>query len=167
MSKLRRYFEKGQICFVTSVTHNRSPLLIPNIELLLNAIDTARRRLPFDLIAFVVMVDHIHFVIDPFGNDVDRIMQRIKLGFGSKYRKVHNLPSGKVWQSRYWDHIIRDQHDLGNHIDYIHYNPVKHGLVTNPFLWEHSSIHSYKERGDYQDDWGIREQLTFDGDFGE
>ncbi len=167
MSKLRRYFNKGQLCFLTSVTHDRCPLLVPNGPLLLDAIEIARSRLPFDVIAFVVMPDHLHFIIDPSGNDVTKIMQRIKMSFGSKFRKLHDLQSGLVWQRRYWDHIIRNPDDLETHIDYIHYNPVKHGLVTSPFLWEHSSIHRYKEQGYYRDDWGVMERLAFEGDFGE
>ncbi len=74
---------------------------------------------------------------------------------------------GRVWQHRFWDHIIRDDDDLNNHTDYIHYNPVKHGFVTSPFDWPHSSIHRFLEMGNYTLDWGRREDVLFVGDFGE
>jgi putative transposase len=74
---------------------------------------------------------------------------------------------GKVWQTRYWDHIIRNEKDMNNHINYIHYNAVKHGLVESPFKWQYSSIHMYKEEGYYTEEWGVREKIVFKDDFGE
>jgi len=52
-------------------------------------------------------------------------------------------------------------------MDYIHYNPVKHEYVKSPFEWKYSSIHVYKKNGYYQSDWGVKEDLNFDGEFGE
>jgi REP-associated tyrosine transposase len=72
-----------------------------------------------------------------------------------------------IWQRRFWDHIIRNQTDLNKHIDYIHYNPVKHGYVNSPFEWEYSSIHVYRDKGYYQSDWGMKEDLNIGGEFGE
>jgi putative transposase len=71
-----------------------------------------------------------------------------------------------IWQRRYWEHTIRDEADLGRHIDYIHFNPVKHGLVTCVGDWPYSSFHRYVKRGDLPADWGgdIREIA---GSFGE
>lgn len=69
----------------------------------------------------------------------------------------------KLWQDRYWDHIIRDQEDLNKHIDYIHYNPVKHGYSNSPFDWDLSSIKEF----DYQEDWGVNKDIYFEEDFGE
>ena len=75
------------------------------------------------------------------------------------------MKSGIVWQKRYWDHIIRNQDDMNNHVDYIHYNPIKHGYVNNPFDWKLSSIHNFKDI--YQADWGKSEKIIFEGDYGE
>jgi len=69
------------------------------------------------------------------------------------------------WQNRFWDHIIRNQDDINKHIDYIHYNPVKHGLTARPFSWEHSSIHEYKDY--YGADWGVEEKPEFGDEYGE
>jgi putative transposase len=83
------------------------------------------------------------------------------------YRERQKIYRARVWQSRFWDHIIRDQKDWNNHVDYIHYNPVKHGQVKSPLAWKNSSIHQYYERGYYSQDWGTVEKLQFDGDYGE
>jgi putative transposase len=63
--------------------------------------------------------------------------------------------------------VIRDQPDLNRHIDDIHYNPVKHGLVLSPLDFEFSSYADYRNAGYYEDDWGMREKIEIDGDFGE
>ncbi len=59
-----------------------------------------------------------------------------------------------IWQRRYWEHQIRDEIDLAQHVDYIHYNPVKHGWVTHPVDWPHSTLHGYIERGMAASNWG-------------
>ncbi len=74
---------------------------------------------------------------------------------------------GKIWQRRFWDHVIRDQNDLNKHIDYIHYNPVKHGLIKSPFEWEYSSIHNFCAEGYYSLDWGVKDKPDMDGEYGE
>jgi putative transposase len=74
---------------------------------------------------------------------------------------------GRVWQNRFWDHLIRDARDYDNHFHYIHYNPVKHGYVNDPFKHEYSSLHKYYKQGFYDRDWGVREEIEIKGDFGE
>jgi putative transposase len=59
-----------------------------------------------------------------------------------------------IWQRRYWEHVIRNDADLERHVDYIHYNPVKHGHVTRVVDWPYSSFHRYVERGLLAADWG-------------
>jgi len=59
-----------------------------------------------------------------------------------------------VWERRFWEHLIRDTKDLNRHIDYIHFNPVKHGLVDSPFLWKHSSFHKFRQR------WQVSTELV-------
>jgi putative transposase len=71
-----------------------------------------------------------------------------------------------IWQRRYWEHVIRDEDDLQRHIDYIHYNPVKHGLVSRVSDWPHSSFHRYVEQGLLPVDWG-GDASTNSGSYGE
>jgi len=77
----------------------------------------------------------------------------IKSIFTREYRKSQTLSvefNEKIWQNRFWERLIRDEDDLTAHIDYIHYNPVKHGYVDNPVDWEFSSIHKFIKKGYYQ-----------------
>src|SRR4051812_16728251 len=69
-----------------------------------------------------------------------------------------------IWQPRYWEHTIEDEHDFDRHFDYIHYNPVKHGHVSDPAYWPHSSLHRWLQRGVYEVGWGAahRGPLLFD-----
>jgi len=104
-------------------------------------------------------------VLDSGECNPGQIMQRFKMSFGQYNRERYKMQSGAVWQSRFWDHIIRDEADLHNHANYIHYNPVKHGLVSDPFDWKYSSIHRFREQG-----LKIREStqnIDFDGKYGE
>lgn len=167
MSRLRRFGGTRQVCFLTCVTYCRRPILADNVDLFWTGVETLGDKLDFEISAYVILPDHFHILLDPLGNDFAGIMQRIKMSFGMLYRQRVGRPSGRIWQHRYWDHVIRDEIDLNRHIDYIHYNPVKHGLVSSPFEWKQSSLHEYYESGAYDKDWGLREVLRFDGRFGE
>ena len=167
MSRLRRYHTPGNWYFITCVTYKRAPLLVTNIDLLKRAIARTKDRLPFILHSWVAMPDHFHAIIDSGSSDISAIMKSIKLSFGASLRSQSGHASGRVWQHRFWDHILRDDDDLNHHTDYIHFNPVKHGFVTSPFDWPHSSIHRFLERGNYTLDWGKRGDVVFAGDFGE
>jgi putative transposase len=125
------------------------------------------KKYNLDLMAWVILPDHFHLIIDFRGLDVSNIIQRMKMSFAAYYRKRMDLNSGRVWQHRFWDHIIRDEKDMNRHIDYIHYNPVKHGYVTRPIDWEESSIHNFIKRGLYTRDWENKETPGFNGDYGE
>ena len=125
------------------------------------------RRVSFELIAHVFLQDHLHILIAPGENSVSDILHRIKLSFGSTYRKREGLRMGRIWQRRFWDHIIRDQDDLNKHMDYIHYNPVKHGLVRDPVEYRHSSMVQYRSEGYYEPGWACSEVPVIEGKFGD
>lgn len=163
MSILKRYYSKGNVYFITVVTHERKLILIENITLFWTALNRIKERHQTSIDAWVVLPDHFHMILSPTNFELDEFMHDFKLSFGALYRKAHNLKTGRVWQSRFWDHIIRDEKDFNNHINYIHYNPVKHNLVESPFDWKQSSISEFGDN--YQPDWGVVEQ--FDGQYGE
>ena len=166
MSRLLRYFAPDQTCFVTAVTARRERLLVDNMDLLQEALRAARRRSRFSLLAWVVLPDHTHALLRNPSGDTDRIVQRVKLSFSLKLRRRLGR-SGPFWQHRYCDHIIRSDEDLKRHLDYIHYNPVKHELVSRPLEWSLSSYRRYCRRRFYPEDWGHNE-IAFQGiDFGE
>jgi len=166
MSRLRRYYGGSKLYFVTNVTFQRKRILVEHADLLHHALTNVKERLRFEIIAHVILPDHFHAIIDPGEYDLSNLLQRIKQSFSMNYPKRTGA-SGRVWQLRFWDHIIRDQDDMNKHIDYIHYNPVKHGLVHRPFDHAHSSIHDYHRAGYYPRDWGTTDPPIFTDDFGE
>jgi putative transposase len=94
-------------------------------------------------------------------------MRRIKLTFSGLYRHKHGIYRQTLWQKRFWDHIIRDERDLRHHIDYTHYNPVKHGFVDSPEKWPHSSYRAYRRLGLYPASWGAVKTVEHVSEYGE
>ncbi len=167
MTNIRRYYRAGQMYFLTHVTDHRKPLLIEHIDLFLRAYKSVIDSCGTVTIAWVVLPDHFHVVLDPQANDLSGMMKRFTLRFSGLYRSRLRQVSGRVWQHRFWDHVIRDQEDLNRHIDYIHYNPVKHGLVSDPFLYTESSLNHFYRAGYYQRDWGCHELASLALEAGE
>ena len=64
-----------------------------------------------------------------------------------------------IWQRRYWEHLIKDAQDYEHHINYVHFNPVKHGYVLNPSDWEYSSIHRFIRHGILNEGWGCNDDF--------
>jgi len=166
MSKLLRYFASGQCCFITTATANRQRVLDRYSEALIRAVQRAKTKSRFSVIAWVILPDHFHVVIDNPHGDTPKIVQRVKLSFSLQYQRLSER-NGPIWQHRYWDHIIRSEKDLKRHVDYIHYNPIKHGLTESPSLWPLSSFHRYSRMGYYNADWGENLIATGDDTFGE
>ena len=163
MSNLRRYDPGNRPVFVTCVTLDRQPLLIDLIRPLVAAY---RHVLDLNVAvpAWVVMPDHFHAVIELGELRLSDTVHRFKRKLTSVcYRRRH---LGRIWQHRFWDHIIRSQADFNRHVDYIHFNPVKHALVDDPKKWKWSSIHRWAAEGWYQPDWGCTERER-GCDFGE
>ncbi|MCB2201306.1 transposase [bacterium] len=167
MQNVHRYFQPGDTVFVTLVTQRRAPLLLSESSLLLNSIRYTEKALACRFDAWVIMPDHLHAVIQSDHETASHIVKRLKEKFTRAYYARRGMRSGRFWQSRFYDHIIRDEDDLRRHIDYTHYNPVKHGRTMDPFAWEHSSLGEFLSRGLYDRDWGVQETLLFEGQFGE
>ncbi|MEK6759262.1 MAG: transposase [Deltaproteobacteria bacterium] len=154
--------------FFTVVTYKRQPILChdDSIKALREAISEARARRPFEIKAWVLLPDHLHCIWELPEGDSDYSVRwgLIKKGFTKriKGRIQTQLPSpsrikhreAAVWQRRFWEYRIRDEADLRNHYDYIHYNPVKHGFAGSPKDWMHSTFHRCVEAGLYPEDWG-------------
>jgi len=171
MSQYRRSYVPGGVFFLTLVTYRRIPLFseVENISRLRKAIAKMRQEKPFDITAAVVLPDHLHFIwtLPPNDSDYSQRVSRLKVLFTRSLREKSSLsveiPASRrkhresdVWQRRFWEHTIRDEDDLNKHLDYIHYNPVKHGLVSCPHLWTYSSFDKWVKAGRYQVDWGYR-----------
>ncbi|UCC81251.1 MAG: transposase [Candidatus Zixiibacteriota bacterium] len=159
MKTFRRFDLRNRYYFITVVTYNREKLMLNDIDLFWQCWVDA----PPD--AWVILPDHFHSIIKIDKISMSEIMHKFKITYSRRYRDKYR--KGRVWQNRYWDHIIRNQDDLNRHLDYIHYNPVKHGIVQDPFEYNHSSLTDYYKEGYYDRDWGVKDILEFDGDFGE
>jgi putative transposase len=111
--------------------------------------------------AIVVLPEHLHAILTLPANDSDFAgrWRRIKGHFSSQLLAASialtRRPNGELalWQRRYWEHTIRDEDDFVRHVDYIHFNPVKHALVTRVSDWPYSSFHRYVREGALPEDW--------------
>jgi putative transposase len=159
MKTLKRYDLRNTTYFITCVTYQRRRILTHDIALLWQCWGMPKPM------ARVLLPDHFHFILNKYAKSISDIMHSFKITFSRYYRNRYG--AGRVWQNRYWDHIIRDESDLNRHIDYIHYNPIKHGLAKDPFLYPHSSLKEYADTGYYSRDWGVKEADQFEGEFGE
>lgn len=181
MSDYRRYFIQGGTYFFTIVTHNREPIFAApkNVDLLRKAVGTIKTQHPFEINAAVVLPDHLHFLwsLPPGDADFSTRIGKIKVHFTrafqagkplstnrSESRKKHRESS--VWQRRFWEHVVRDEHEFESFYNYIHFNPVKHGLASCPHKWAVSSFHYWVRRGVLSPQWGCscrdRETVEFD-----
>ena len=148
--------------------------------MLRNVVDEVRQLRPFTVCGWVLLPDHIHCIWTLPENDCDYSKRwgMIKAGFSKRAKNLFHrnewMTDSKrkhreatIWQRRFWEHMIRDTDDLRRHMDYIHFNPVKHGLVKRVRDWPYSTFHRSVKNGDYPPDWGGDEMgETTDADYG-
>jgi len=167
MKSLRRHFEPGKTYFLTHVAHERQPILLRNVALLWSVLEEHYAKEHFNLVAWAILPDHWHVIIDPQHNELSSLMRDIKRSFAQTLLRTTGRQSGRIWQNRFWDHMIRDDEDMNRHIDYIHFNPVKHGLVKSPFEYVHSSFRRFVKDGLYEADWRSDVECGCRSEFGE
>ena len=165
MSMYRRIWIDGAVVFFTVNCAKRGAdgLLTANIDLLRSAFRKVMRDRPFVINAIVVLPDHLHCIWTLPDDDHDYAMRwrLIKGHFSralpedSEARSSSREKRGEraVWQRRFWEHHIRDEKDYYHHLDYIHYNPVKHGYCEYAREWQYSSFGRYVQAGVYSPDW--------------
>ncbi|MBQ8460283.1 transposase [bacterium] len=149
----RRIFIENSIIFVTMVTQHRASLLIDKFDLLIASINEVKQYYNFEIIAYIILNDHCHFLLQ-----VEDIKKYPKIIHSIKYNFKKNVGVAtptyhKIWQNRYWEHTIRDENDLYHHIDYIHYNPIKHGYVKKVNDYRYSSFAKFVQEGYYDEEW--------------
>jgi REP-associated tyrosine transposase len=176
MSRYRRLkIEGGAFFYTLTLAERGSDLLVRHVERLRRAYAEAEKRRPFETLAICILPDHIHALWQLPEGDTDYAARwsLIKSGFSrglpaAKTRSASKIAKREkgIWQRRYWEHAIRDDADFERHVNYIHYNPVKHGLVTRVADWPYSSFHRYVAQGILPADWaGDSSELS--GRFGE
>lgn len=160
MPRYHRYYLPGHPVFITCVTRDRKPYLSEanDLKLFWESVEVAKNRTLFTLLAYAILPDHFHWLIQPpeVNPNFSTIIKLVKWRFTREYAVLHHTEDGFTpWQNRFWDHVIRDDRDQANHMDYIHWNPVKHGYVKTPEEWTQSSFRSWVEKGYYDRGWGI------------
>jgi len=167
----RRAFIPGGSFFFTVVTAQRRPILVTSlaVEVLRGAFRSVQSSRPFAVNAIVVLPDHLHCIwtLPPGDGDFANRWRLIKTQFTKRCASALHLlsePDRKKspWQHRYWEHALRDETDFMRHVEYIHFNPVKHRLVTSAFEWPYSSFRRYVRAGLYPADWGC-DEVKFEG----
>ena len=181
----RRAWREGGCYFFTVVTYKRQPILTvsENVSRLRMAFRHVKQKRPFEIDGIVVLPDHVHCIWRLPEEDDDfatrwRLIKHFfsrscSVGRMGEAERTHQSGTDKVanpsrtrkrekpvWQRRYWEHLIRNEEDWRRHMDYIHYNPVKHGLVASPCDWPNSSFKKAVKRGLYERDWGSNEPDT-------
>jgi len=145
------------------VTYNRKNILIENIEILRKSFEITKKYYDFEIIAICIMNNHIHMLISlDIQNELPQIIRTIKQNFTKlipeKYYSTDITESMKkrnekgIWQRRYYEHIIRNENDLWKHIDYIHFNSIKHYNIA-PKDWEYSSFKKFVKNNFYDENW--------------
>jgi putative transposase len=163
MSNYLRLREPGGTYFFTvNLLERQRRLLVEHVGELRASFRAARLARPFDMLAVVVLPDHLHCVWRLPEGDSDNANRwaQIKAGFSRRLTRGERRSSSRrakrergLWQRRFWEHLIRDDDDLHHHLDYVHYNPVKHGHVVRVRDWPYSSFHREVRRGVYPIDW--------------
>ena len=181
MSRYRRSNAAGATFFFTLVTHRRQSILCdePVRRALREAVSRERARRPFNIDAWVLLPDHLHCIWSLPPGDADFgfrwgwIKRLVTRAVAAEYERAEwRNPSritrreSTIWQRRFWEHQIRDDADYATHMDYVHINPVKHGLVCAVAEWPHSTFHRLARAGVYPVDWaggdGMLKEYGFD-----
>jgi len=168
MPDYRRLFLPGGTYFFTVVTHHRRPIFYDDAarQCLRHAIREVQISHPFEMLAIALMPEHIHCIWRLPNKDFAFsirwacIKKRFACAWIEHGGRALNVSSSRmkhrergVWQKRFWEHAIRDHTDFINHINYIHYNPVKHALVKCPHQWPYSSFVRCVREGHYSEGW--------------
>ncbi len=181
MADYRRLFQPGGCYFFTLVTEGRRPILIEHIDRLRRAFRMGRARRPFQIDAIVVLPDRLHTIWRLPEGDADfstrwmHIKRCFSAGLGGRVREdghaalcpSYELDGASIsaskrkkrekgaWQRLFWEHAIRDEPDWKRHLDYVHFNPVKHGYCAAPRDWTYGSFRWCVRAGLYERDWGV------------
>ena len=164
MPNYRRVFVAGGTWFFTVnlLQRHGNHLLVREIDLLRHVVQQVRQKHPFYIDAWVVLPEHLHCVLTLPDGDSDFSLRwrLIKSAFSGALPKVERISAVRqkygergIWQRHYWEHLIRDELDFQRHVDYVHVNPLKHGLVQRVCDWPYSTFHHHVAKGIYALDW--------------
>jgi putative transposase len=159
---IRNRVPGGTYFFTVNLRDRRSTLLVTQIDLLRASVTRIRCLMPFHIDAWVVLPDHMHTVwtLPDGDSNFSHRWQAIKMAFSKAINPPEPSSTSRqvrgergIWQRRFWEHTIRDDRDYTAHIDYIHFNPVKHRLAPAPAAWPYSTFHRAVAKGQYPSTW--------------
>lgn len=165
MTNYRRAYLPGATWFFTVTLAERTgnQLLVDELAALRSAFRSVQTAHPFRIDAVVILPEHLHCIwtLPPADFDFSTRWNLMKGKFSRSIERGERVSQSRskrgergLWQRRFWEHLIRDENDLVRHVEYIHWNPVKHGWVQRVEDWPHSSFHKFVRRGAYPADWG-------------
>jgi putative transposase len=173
--RYRRTLVAGATYFFTlNLADRRRRLLVEHVEVLREAVRHVKQAHPFEIVAWVVLPEHMHAIwsLPPDDSDYSPRWNQIKGAFSRRISSGEAVSPSRaskrergIWQRRFWEHLVRDDLDLVRHVDYVHYNPVKHGHVQRAADWPFSSFHRHVRREMLPVDWGC--SGAFEGEYGE
>ena len=175
--RYRRVLSAGGTYFFTvNLAVRSSRLLVDRIDELRASVRGVKARHPFEIVAWVVLPHHLHAIWTlPLGDsDYSTRWMLIKSAFSRRIEVDEPIRASRVrkgergiWQRRFWEHCIRDENDLQRHLDYVHFNPVKHGYAERASAWPYSSIHRAIANGELPVDWAAATDRFESGTAGE
>ena len=148
--------------FTLNLLNRNSNLLLQHIDKLRYAFRRVKNQYPFIIDGIVILPEHLHMLMTlfPEDNNYSLRIRLIKSIFSYQITRGENINLSRkkksergIWQRRFWEHCIRDELDYERHLNYIHYNPVKHAYVSQAAAWPYSSIHQYIKSGVLSEDW--------------
>jgi len=160
-------YRRSRVCggtyfFTVNLRDRGSNLLVTHIDVLRASVGRIRLLMPFQIDAWVVLPDHMHAVwtLPEDDSNFSHRWQAIKMAFSKAINPGETLCSSRqvrgergIWQRRFWEHTIRDEKDYSAHVNYIHFNPVRHGLAASAAAWPYSTFHRAVARGHYPSTW--------------
>jgi len=161
--------ESASYFFTLALADREAKTLTEHAALLGDSLRRVQRLKPFRVDALVLLPEHLHMVwtLPESDSDYPSRIQALKAGFTFSLGRAAGLSlplrtegGRQLWQRRYWEHCLRDEDDLRRHIDYIHFNPVKHGWAQRAADWPYSSFQRHVRLGSYAEDWGVAEGLA-------
>ena len=154
------------IFFLAIVCANRYPFFYDSdrLDIVLAAMRRIAQRFQLEYNAWVILPDHLHLLLSPKEADYSTVVSSFKRTVTSSMRN-RGFTGGKttIWQDRFWEHTIRDDEDYERSVDYIHFNPVKHGLARTPIEWKYSSVHQFIKDGIYGRNWTEWSEIKING----
>jgi putative transposase len=174
MTEYRRIYSHDASWFFTVnlVERKDNRLLVDHIDDLRQAFRYVKGKHSFQMEAVAVLPDHLHCIwtLPPGDTDFSMRWNLLKGNFSRAIERGERITQSRAkrrergrWQRRFWEHLIRHQEDCNRHVDYVHWNPVKHGLVERVVDWPHSSFHDYVSRGIYPSTWACAGEFTVGG----